>query len=47
MEYTKLDATIAGKQFGEKLGINKRYIGEEPYLPCKLKNTMMLNGNTS
>ncbi|MCF2672550.1 [citrate (pro-3S)-lyase] ligase [Fusobacterium varium] len=37
MEYTKLDATIAGKQFGEKLGINKRYIGEEPYCPVTKK----------
>ena len=34
MEYTKLDATIAGKQFGKKLNINRRYIGEEPY--CKV-----------
>ena len=34
IEYTKLDATIAGKQFGKKLNINKRYIGEEPY--CKV-----------
>lgn len=34
IEYTKLDATIAGKQFGQKLNINKRYIGEEPY--CKV-----------
>lgn len=34
IEYTKLDATIAGKQFGKKLNISKRYIGEEPY--CKV-----------
>lgn len=34
IEYTKLDATISGKQFAKKLGITKRYIGEEPY--CKV-----------
>ena len=37
MEYTKLDATIAGKQFGEKLNISRRYIGEEPYCPVTKK----------
>jgi len=33
-EYTKLDAAICGQQFGKKLNINKRYVGEEPL--CKV-----------
>lgn len=36
IEYTKLDASICGQQFGKKLNIVKRYVGEEPY--CKVTN---------
>ena len=42
MEYTKLDATIAGKQFGQKLNISRRYIGEEPYCPVTSKYNQAL-----
>lgn len=43
IEYTKLDATISGKQFGKKLNINKRYIGEEPFcnVTKKYNETLM------
>ncbi|MGL4307743.1 MAG: [citrate (pro-3S)-lyase] ligase [Cetobacterium sp.] len=34
IEYIKLDVTITGEHFCKKLGISKRYIGEEPY--CKV-----------
>lgn len=34
IEYIKLDVTITGAQFCKKLGISKRYVGEEPY--CKV-----------
>lgn len=37
IEYTKLDASICGQQFGKKLNIDRRYVGEEPY--CKVTNT--------
>lgn len=36
IEYTKLDAAICGSQFGKKLNINRRYVGDEPY--CKVTN---------
>lgn len=36
LEYTKLDASICGEQFGKKLNINRRYVGEEPY--CEVTN---------
>ncbi len=36
-EYTKLDSAICGMQFGKKLNINKRYVGEEPL--CKVTDT--------
>lgn len=42
MEYTKLDATIAGKQFGQKLNISRRYIGEEPYCQVTSKYNQAL-----
>lgn len=34
LEYIKLDVTITGEYFCKKLGISKRYVGEEPY--CKI-----------
>lgn len=37
IEYTKLDVTIAGKIFAPKLGITKRYVGEEPFCPMTSK----------
>lgn len=37
IEYTKLDASVCGEQFGKILNINKRYVGDEPY--CKVTNT--------
>lgn len=36
-EYTKLDVTVAGKIFAPKLGITKRYVGEEPFCPMTSK----------
>lgn len=36
IEYTKLDASVCGEQFGKILNINKRYVGDEPF--CKVTN---------
>lgn len=37
IEYTKLDASVCGEQFGKILNINRRYVGDEPY--CNITNT--------
>lgn len=37
LEYIKLDVTITGEHFCKKLGINKRYVGEEPFCPVTKK----------
>ncbi len=37
IEYTKLDASVCGEQFGKLLNINRRYVGDEPY--CPVTNT--------
>lgn len=36
IEYTKLDASVCGEQFGKILNINRRYVGDEPF--CKVTN---------